>query len=136
MDLSDAPTFGGAGGEQVDIFDRKKQSVYSNTVDLKKLIRSRPPELDKANNEAKHARARRALLGSVKKTKKATGGELMHMVKQNYELYKQVLRQKIDVEIINKGKSQIKIDAPFKVDKSFTFATSPRFAENAMFMKF
>ena len=60
----------------------------------------------------------------------------MYMVRQNYELYKQVLRQKIDVEEINKGKSQISVDAPFKITKAYTFATSPRFDEDALFMRF
>jgi len=51
----------------------------------------------------------------------------MQMVTQNHKLFKSVLRQKIMCEEINKGKQVVKVDAGFKITKSYTFAVSPRF---------
>ena len=40
------------------------------------------------------------------------------------------------VEEINKGKSVVKVDEANKINKSYTFAISPRFDANAMTIRY
>lgn len=112
-----------------DPFDSKKMS--GQTADIQKMLRSKPAEEE-------FERVRRAFRRKTNRRDKsnrdkvANARDLCGMVASNHAMYKQVLQQKIAVEEINKAKSVVNVEEKHKINKSFTFAMSPRFDANAM----
>ena len=84
------------------------------------MLRSKPPQ-----NMFENMPAKRTV--RMRTTRAKPKADLIGVVVKNYGLYKSVLRQKISVEQINKGKQVIKVDDAHKITKAHTFATSPRF---------
>ena len=89
-------------------------------------------------------KARRKTLRPIKradlsKDASAQFGDLMNLVKQNQDMFKQVLQKKVPVDEIKKTKTILKNQGQTdcrKVTKSYTIPTSARFGTIDMTVKY